>query len=257
MNSLDSSIFSCINKTAIVTGGCGLIGREIVKVLCENGAEVYAADTKDSISAQSFEDENIKPLPIDITNEKSVSDAIGSVIKEKGKLDIMVNSAYPRTEDWAKRLENVPYESWNKNINDHMGGYFLCSRAAAEAMKGDGGSIINLGSIYGSAPPDFSMYEGTGMTMPAAYSAIKGGIIAFTKFLASYYAQNNIRVNAISPGGLFDNQPEEFVEKYLSKTPLGRMGLPGDVASAALFLASDASSYITGHNLIVDGGRTI
>ena len=119
-----------------------------------------------------------------------------------------------------------------------------------------GGTIINLASIYGGVAPDFSMYEGTEMTMPAAYSAIKGGIIALTKYIATYYARYQVRANVISPGGIFDNQQQAFVEKYSEKTPLGRMGTPFDVAGAVVFLASDASSYITGQNLIIDGGWT-
>jgi NAD(P)-dependent dehydrogenase (short-subunit alcohol dehydrogenase family) len=120
-----------------------------------------------------------------------------------------------------------------------------------------GGVIINLASIYGVSAPDFSIYEGTEMTMPVAYSAIKAGIIALTKYIATYYGRYNVRANTISPGGIFDNQPKSFVEKYSGKTPLGRMGTPKEVASVVIFLASDGSSYITGQNLLVDGGWTV
>jgi NAD(P)-dependent dehydrogenase (short-subunit alcohol dehydrogenase family) len=110
--------------------------------------------------------------------------------------------------------------------------------------------------MYGIVAPDFSIYEGTPMTMPVAYSAIKGGVLAFSKYMASYYAKDKIRVNCVSPGGIFDKQPDRFVEKYIAKTPLGRMGTPKDIVGAVLYLASDASLYVTGHNLIVDGGWT-
>jgi NAD(P)-dependent dehydrogenase (short-subunit alcohol dehydrogenase family) len=119
-----------------------------------------------------------------------------------------------------------------------------------------GGSIINFASTYGVVAPDFSIYKGTTMTMPVAYSAIKGGVIAFSKYMSSYCAKDNIRVNCVSPGGIFDKQPVGFVEKYIAKTPLGRMGTPEDLVGAVLYLASDASLYVTGHNLIVDGGWT-
>ena len=116
------------------------------------------------------------------------------------------------------------------------------------------GSLINIASTYGINGPDFSIYEGTEMTMPAAYAVIKGGLVNFTKYLASYYAKHGVRVNALSPGGVFDNQPESFVKNYNKKTPLGRMARPEDMVGAIVYLASDASSYVTGHNLVVDGG---
>jgi NAD(P)-dependent dehydrogenase (short-subunit alcohol dehydrogenase family) len=118
------------------------------------------------------------------------------------------------------------------------------------------GSIVNIGSIYGSVGPDFNVYENTNLTMPAAYSAIKGGVINFSKYLASYYGKNNIRVNCVSPGGIFDHQPIEFVRNYESKVPMKRMGKPDDISPAVSFLLSDDSTYITGQNLIIDGGWT-
>lgn len=251
-----SSIFSCENKTAIVTGGCGLIGREIVKGLSQYGAMVYIAD-QDEASAQKLINQNIKFLNLDITSESSVREVLQTVLEDSGKIDILVNCAYPRTKDWVVKFEKISFESWKENVNNHLGGYFLCCQKVAEQMKfQQSGSIINFASTYGIVAPDFSIYEGTEMTMPAAYSAIKGGIITFTKYLASYYGKYNVRVNTVSPGGIFDNQAPSFVDKYSHKTPLGRMGNPGEIVGAVIYLASDASSYVTGHNLIVDGGWT-
>lgn len=170
----------------------------------------------------------------------------------------MINNAYPRTDDWGLKFEDIPPSSWRANVDLHMNGYCLCCQKAAEQMKKQGaGSIINIGSIYGIVGPDFSIYEGTSMTMPAAYAVIKGGIIQFTRYLASYYGASGVRVNSISPGGVFDGQDSAFVEKYSAKVPLGRMAEPDDISGAVLFLASDASKYITGHNLVVDGGWSV
>jgi NAD(P)-dependent dehydrogenase (short-subunit alcohol dehydrogenase family) len=140
-------------------------------------------------------------------------------------------------------------------VNNHLGGYFLCSKFTAELMKKkSGGSILNFASIYGVVAPDFGIYKGTKMTMPAAYSAIKGGIVAFTRYLSTYYAKYNIRANVISPGGVYNHQNASFVAKYKERTPLNRMANPEDIVGAVVFLSSDASSYITGQNIIIDGG---
>jgi len=251
------NLFSCKDKVALVTGGLGLIGKEIVRGLNDFGASVCVADINErqmeglkNIAAVNFQQ-------FDITSEDSISQTLEAVIKQYKKIDILVNCAYPRTGDWGARCEDVTFDSWKMNVNSHLGGYFLCCQKVAEQMKRQcGGSIINFASIYGVVAPDFSIYEGSTMTMPVAYSAIKGGIIALSKYLATYYAKDNVRVNCISPGGVFDKQPDHFVEKYVAKTPLGRMGTPKDMVGAVLYLASDASSYVTGHNLIVDGGWT-
>ncbi|MBS1238342.1 MAG: short-chain dehydrogenase/reductase [Deltaproteobacteria bacterium] len=250
-------LFSCKNKVAVVTGGLGLIGREIAVALNEFDAKVFIADLGKNSQSIIKGKTNIELIYFDITSETIMSKAMNTIIKRYGKIDIFINSAYPKTKDWGKKLEKIPFESWKTNVNDHLGGYFLSSRMAAEAMKkSGGGTIINIASIYGMVGPDFSIYENTDITMPAAYSAIKGGIISFTKYLATYCAENNIRANVISPGGILDRQPESFIQKYAKKTPLGRMGCPIDITGAAIFLSSDASSYITGQNIVVDGGWT-
>ncbi|MBI5789052.1 MAG: SDR family oxidoreductase [Candidatus Schekmanbacteria bacterium] len=249
-----SNIFSCKQKVALVTGGCGLIGKEIVKALNDFGAKVYIGDT-DKVKAEELTDANY--VYLDITSENSIKEAVEQIIQKEHRLDILVNSAYPRTSDWGLKFEKIPFESWKTNMDMHLGGYFLSSRIAAEQMrKQNNGSIINLASIYGINAPDFSVYEGTEMTMPAAYSAIKGGIITLTKYIATYYAKYNVRANTIAPGGIFDHQPEAFVKKYSAKTPLGRMGMPEEIAGAVIFLASEASSYITGQSIVIDGGWT-
>ena len=254
-----NNLFSLKNKTAIVTGGCGLIGREIVQGLSQFGADVFIADQnepEDKILTEQRQ--NVKYVNLDITSVASVQDVLKRIAIEKGgKIDILVNCAYPRTKDWGAKFENINFESWKLNVDNHLGGYFLMCKETAMLMKEQGGgSIINVASIYGVVAPDFSIYDDTEMTMPAAYAPIKAGIIAMTKYIATYYGSYNIRSNAISPGGIYDNQETSFVEKYSRKTPLGRMGKPDEIVGGVIYLASDASSFVTGQNILVDGGWT-
>lgn len=250
------------NKIIVITGGSGLIGSAMCKLFAEQGAQIIIADI-DLEKAERLASEIrlnnalAYAIEIDITNENSIFNTVNRIISDFGRIDGWVNNAYPRTADWGKKFENIPVESWRKNVDMHLNGYFICCQKVVELMKQQKyGVIVNFSSIYGLVGPNFSIYEGTEMTMPAAYSAIKGGIVNFTRYLATYYGKYNIRVNSISPGGVFDNQNERFVQKYNDLTPLGRMAKPEEIASAALFLLSDAASFITGHNLVVDGGWT-
>lgn len=241
-------MFAIKNKVIVVTGGNGLLGKQMVKLFREEGAMVISAD----IFFSEKKDDNFL---IDITDENSVKEGIAEIVQKYGKIDGWVNNAYPRTQDWGDKFEDITFESWRKNIDMHLNGYFLCCQKILEYMKTQGsGSLVNMSSIYGLLGPDFMIYEGTEMTMPGAYSAIKGGVNNLTRYLASYYGTYQIRVNTVSPGGIFDNQPESFVDKYSTKVPLKRMGNPNDVVSAVYYLLCDESSYVTGHNLIVDGG---
>jgi NAD(P)-dependent dehydrogenase (short-subunit alcohol dehydrogenase family) len=240
------------DKIIFVSGANGLLGREIVQRIKEEEGMCISAD----INLET--DIEAATIQCDITDEVSVKQAIDTVCQEYGRIDGVVNTAYPRTKDWGNKFELIEVESWRKNIDMQLNSVFLLSRAALEKMKDQRkGVVINLSSIYGIVGPDFSVYEGTSLTMPAAYAAIKGGIINFTKYLASYYGPHNLRVNCVSPGGIFDQQPERFVQNYEQKVPMRRMGLPADIAGPVCFLLSDESSYITGHNLVVDGGWTI
>ena len=179
-------------------------------------------------------------VPLDLVEIQS--DSLEKIAKEK------VRNAF----------EKVSLNSWRKNVDMHLNGYFICCKNAAEYMKKrKSGSIINFGSIYGILGPQFSVYKGTKMTVAAPYSAIKGGIINFTRYLASYYGKYNIRVNCVSPGGVYDKQNKLFIKQYKDRTPLGRMADKEDIIGGALYMASDASKYVTGHNLIIDGGWSI
>ncbi|MGE6353874.1 oxidoreductase [Flavobacterium sp. NPDC079362] len=244
-------MFSIKDKVIVVTGGNGLLGKQMVSTFREQGAVVIAADI-------FFEEQYTYDFVIDITNEDSVKNGIATIVEKYDRIDGWVNNAYPRTKDWGTKFEDIPLESWRNNVDMHLNGYFLCCQVVLEQMKKQGfGSLINMSSIYGLVGPDFTVYEGTEMTMPAAYSAIKGGLNNLTRYLASYYGVHQIRVNTVSPGGIFDNQPRLFVDNYNKKVPMKRMGNPQDIVSAALYLLTDESSYITGHNLVVDGGWSI
>jgi NAD(P)-dependent dehydrogenase (short-subunit alcohol dehydrogenase family) len=240
------------NKVIVVTGGNGLLGSRIIKDIQKEGGIAINAE----INVTNTEDLSL--INCDITNESSTRIMVDKIIEKYGKIDGLVNNAYPRTADWSDKFENIKYSSWKSNVDMQMNSLFLLCQTTLNHMKSiKGGSIVNIASIYGVIGPDFSLYEDTEMTMPAAYSAIKGGVINFTRYLASYYGNSNIRVNCVSPGGVFNNQNSNFVKKYETKVPMKRMALPDDIAPCVSFLLSDSSSYITGQNIIIDGGLTI
>jgi NAD(P)-dependent dehydrogenase (short-subunit alcohol dehydrogenase family) len=239
------------DKIIIVTGGNGLLGSEILLQIKNQGGVVINFDINIYSNSEKHQ------IKCDITDTTSINDAINIVLKQYGKIDGLVNNAYPRTSDWGKKFENIQIDSWKSNVDMQMNSIFYMCQSVLEKMKIQNfGSIINMASIYGVVGPDFSIYDNTEMTMPAAYSAIKGGVINFSRYLTSYYGKYNIRVNCISPGGIFNNQSEIFVKNYEAKVPMKRMGKPSDIAPAICFLLSDESSYITGQNIIIDGGWT-
>jgi len=252
--------YSLKNKRSAITGGLGLIGRAIVKTFVDLESETIILDINNEEGERfvnEFSNRKVFYENLDITNLRELSKNIAKLEKKYGKIDIWVNNAYPRTEDWGNKLEDVTVESWRKNIDMHLNGYCICSNEIAKRMALRGkGSIINVSSIQGVTAPDFSIYEGTNMTSAAAYTAIKGGILMYSKYLASYYGKQNVRVNVVCPGGVFNNQPEPFLSKYNAKTILKRMANPEEIAYPIAFLASDASSYITGAVLMIDGGWT-
>lgn len=255
------------NKTIIITGGAGLIGSAFCKACAENGANIIIVDTNPKASKnlasrliRDTKNKNIMFQQCDITKPASIKKTIQSVLKKFKRIDALVNSAYPRNKSYGRKFEDVTYEDFCENLNLHLGGYFLMAKETAVAMKKQkSGNIIFMGSIYGFSAPKFEIYEGTHMTMPVEYAAIKGGVINLTKYLASYLGPYGIRVNAMSPGGVFDNQPESFVKKYVEHVKLApqRMAEQEDVVGVLLFLLSDASAYITGQNIVVDGGWSI
>ncbi len=239
------------DKVIIVTGGSGLIGTFIIKDLISNGAFPINAD----ISVKTNWDKG--EVHCDITSEKSIKEFIDEVVAHYGRIDGLVNNAYPRTSDWGVKFEDIPLDSWRKNVDMQLNCVFLlCQLVLKQMLIQKSGSIVNVSSIYGVVGNDFTIYEGYGGTSPAAYSAIKGGIVNFTRYLASYFGKHGIRVNCVSPGGIIDKQHPSFIERYEYKSPLKRLGRPEEIAPAISFLLSEDASYITGHNLMVDGGWT-
>ncbi|MGL2988131.1 oxidoreductase [Flavobacterium sp. RSSA_27] len=239
------------DRIVIVTGGNGLLGKEIISKIKEEGAFCINID----ISHETSDD--LSTIKCDITDTGSIDTCVKLIVDRYKKIDGLVNNAYPRTADWGNKFEEIEFQSWQKNIDFQLNSYFYFSQQVAKQMiHQKSGSIINMASVYGIVGPDFTVYDGTTMTMPAAYSAIKGGLINLTRYLASYLGPNNIRVNTISPGGIFDSQNPVFVKNYNKKVPMRRMGLPEDISPSVVFLLSDDANYITGQNLAVDGGWT-
>ena len=241
------------NKTVIITGASGLLGRQSVIHLKANGANVVAVDFSNPTI------NNVDFFEADITKNKDIDKLVDYVINKYGRIDGLVNLAYPRTSDWGDKFEDIVFESWQKNVDMQMNSLFYLTQSVLKIMKDqENGSIVNIGSIYGVVGNDFTLYEEYNGSSAAAYSAIKGGIINLTRYLSSYFGKYNIRVNCVSPGGILDekNQQKSFIANYSKKSPLKRLGNPEEIAPAITFLISDEASFITGHNLMVDGGWT-
>lgn len=241
------------DKIIIVTGGSGLIGSAILKDIRSKGGIAINVDINVETDISAF------TIKTDITSEVSILETIELILKHFGKIDGLVNNAYPRTKDWGTKFENIEFSSWQKNVDIQMNSTFLfCQKVLAVMSPKKSGAIVNIASIYGVVGNDFTLYQEYGGTSPAAYAAIKGGVINLTRYLASYYGGSNIRVNCVSPGGILDekNQHPSFIRRYCEKVPLGRMGNADDIAPAVSFMLSEEAKYITGQNLVVDGGWT-
>ncbi|HEY6626153.1 MAG TPA: SDR family oxidoreductase [Ignavibacteriaceae bacterium] len=265
-----SELFSLKEKVAVVTGALGLLGKQHCHALADAGANVVVCDLNESECAKFASSLPSLSLGIstDITHKKSVKDLKDKVISNYGKIDILVNNAAindkfedPLAALEESKFENYPVEMFRKSLDVNVTGMFLCSQVIGTEMANKGyGSIINVASTYGIVAPDQSIYKNEKNEQTfyksAAYPVTKGAVISFTRFLAAYWGNKGVRVNTLSPGGVRDNQEKFFVKNYSSKTPLGRMAHPTDYKGALIFLASDASSYMTGANLVVDGGWT-
>lgn len=251
-----------INKTILVAGAGGLLGSQIVKNALEQGANIIAADINfermqkllSSLNI-NIDSPNLKFIETDITDEDSVKDLFLGI----GHVDGAVNATYPRNSTYGNHFFNVTLASFNENLALHLGSAFLFSQqcAAYFESKKTPFSLVNISSVYGFVAPDFSIYENTSMTMPVEYSAIKSGLLHINKYISKYINNSDFRINAVSPGGIFDSQPEAFLEAYKQKTLGTGMLNVKDIIGSILFLLSEQSRFIVGQNLIIDDGFSL
>lgn len=265
------NLFSLKNKTAIVTGALGLLGKEHCKALASAGANVIVCDldrTKSEKFAKRLQTKSIGCY-FDVNDEFSIKETRDIILDEFGHIDILVNNAAindmfenPKAMAEKSKFENYPFELWDKSIAVNLTGLFKSSQIiGSEMAKRRKGSIINIASTYGIVAPNQDLYKkpngDQSFYKPPAYSASKGAVIAFTRYLAAYWGGKGVRVNALSPGGVENNQDNYFKKNYSERTPLKRMAKPNDYHGGIIFLAGDASNYMTGANLVIDGGWTI
>jgi NAD(P)-dependent dehydrogenase (short-subunit alcohol dehydrogenase family) len=260
--SLDS--FRLDGRVAIVTGASGLLGQQHVRALAGAGARVVVADL---VEPPRLSDTSLS-VALDVTNQASLIAARERILARFGRIDVLVNNAAindkfesPEASAEKSKFENYPLELFQRSLDVNVTGTFLASQVFGSVMaRARRGSIVNVASTYGVVGPDQSIYVKPDGTRPffksPAYPATKGAVLSFTRYLAAYWGSSGVRVNALSPGGIENGQEPWFIDNYAAKTPLGRMGRADEMAGAILFLASDASSYMTGANLVVDGGWT-
>lgn len=262
--------FSLKGKTAIVTGGAGIIGSHFCKALADAGAQVAVVDIKMEEATKVVEqistayNTNAKAFYCDLTSEESVGEMVKAVVEEFGEINILHNNAAGKSSDlnaFFAPFEDYDLNQWKEIMTTNLDSMFLVAKYVGKVMKeqGKGGSIIQTSSIYGVMGPDNRIYEGSyyldrQINTPAIYSASKAGVVGLTKYLATYWARDGIRVNTITPGGVESGQNDTFKQNYSNRIPLGRMAQPEEMTGALVYLASDASSYLTGQNIIIDGG---
>jgi NAD(P)-dependent dehydrogenase (short-subunit alcohol dehydrogenase family) len=252
------------NKVIVITGGAGLLGRNFCRAVAEQGGVAIVADTNLPAAAEvagmiaADYPGRAEAMLLDITDKISVDGLIDELNSKYGRIDAVVNNAYPRNPNYGRKFEDIEYADFCENLNLHLGGYFLVAqRFSRYFVAHGGGNIVNMASIYGCIAPRFDLYKDTAMTNPVEYAAIKSGILHISRYLAQYLKGKGVRVNCLSPGGILDRQPESFLEAYKSYCNEKGMLDPQDIIGSLVFLLSDASKYITGQNLIVDDGFTL
>ena len=247
-----------IKKTAYVTGGLGLIGNSVCAKFQSEGYDCVVLD----LCETEYEISQAKKMRaefFDVSDVSSLKEKINSFFHETAaRPDVWVNCAYPKTDKFGTSSEgSLDYQDWRHNVDIQMSSAcFISSEVARLMSQSGGGAIVNIASIYGMRAPRFEIYNETELSMPPAYSAIKAGIINYSRQLAVFYASRGVRINCVSPGGVYNNQNETFTRNYNSAVPIGRLANPDEIAAPVFFLSSDDSSYITGVNMPVDGGWT-
>jgi len=264
--------FDLTGKTAIVTGGTGLLGREFCRTLAEAGAVVYVADLN-AAAAQLYAQDLIAQgfragwSAVNVADQDSTRAMVDQAVADTGRLDVLVNSAAMDPKFDASQanqqnggFEDFPLDMWRAALDVNLTGMFLCCQAAARQMASQGsGSMINICSTYGLVGPDQRIYrrpDEAPRFKPVYYTVTKAGVLGLTRYLATYYAGTQVRTNALTPGGVYNGHDDLFTQNYSARTVLGRMARKDEMNGALLFLASDASSYMTGSNVVVDGGWT-
>ena len=278
MKQTTKNFFNLKNKIIVITGGSGFLGSEFSSTLSDVGAIPIILD-KNKASLELLKKKFIKNKQrglfflVDLNNETKVNVVINSIIKKYKKIDCLINAAGLTGEDMLKtdsnffeKFENYDFKLWQKSLNGNLSSTFILTKSVAKHMlKRKKGSIINIASDVGIISPDHRIYEadkkinykGVNFNTPLSYSVAKSGIISMTRYLATYWAKKGIRVNCVSPAGVYKKHNKKFVKQLSERIPLGRMAKPGELNGAIIYLCSNASSYVTGHNLVVDGGRTI
>ena len=275
MNKSTQDLFDLTGRVAVITGGTGLLGQQHAEAIAGAGGIPVLADIHTSgidSESKSWRErlgEQACVIETDITNPDSVKALLAKTLSKFGRVDILVNNAAnnPKMENKAEvefsRLENFPLEQWEADLAVGLKGAFLCSQIIGNEMaQRKRGVIVNVASDLAVIAPDQRLYRKSGLSedkqpvKPVTYSVVKTGLIGLTRYLATYWAEAGVRVNAISPGGVYNNQPDDFVERLSKLIPLGRMAKANEYQAALLFLCSDASSYMTGTNLVIDGGRS-
>lgn len=271
--------FSLAGKTALITGGVGLLGIQHAAAILEVGGKVVITDLKESDLAETkkqlardYDSEKIHLRSMDVTNKGNIENTLHSLIDENIRVDILINNAAidPKVDEESaieesSRLENFELEQWNLQLNVGLTGAFLCSQIFGTAMASDGkgGVILNIASDLSVISPDQRLYRKDGLksdlqpVKPVTYSVIKSGLVGLTRYLSTYWIEQGVRCNALSPGGIYNAQGKDFVEKLQSLIPMDRMAHAHEYKSTVQYLCSDASSYMNGQNVVVDGGRSV
>ena len=252
-------------KVIVITGGAGLIGQEFAKAVMSQGGIAVIADIDEERMqyavkelAQIFPSDKIDVFKLNVTSKDSLQECIDYVNRKYKKIDALINNAYPRNKNYGRHFFDVEYDDFVENLGMNLGGCIIPSQLFSLYFQKQGyGNIINISSIYGVIAPKFEIYDNTEMTMPVEYAAIKSGMLHLTKYMAKYFKGKNIRVNAISPGGILDSQPREFLSEYNQQCSTKGMLDPKDLNGALAFLLSDMSSYVNGQNIVVDDGFTL
>ncbi len=248
------------NKVIVVTGGAGTIGQCFVRGIAKRGGIAIIADIDVDAANLLAKDctGRTEAIKLDITSKDSIASLISDLIKRHGRIDGLVNNAYPRNRNYGRKLEDVAYIDFCENVDMHLAGYFLVTQQFCAAFKVQGyGNVVNMSSIYGSMAPRFEVYDGTQMTMPIEYAVIKAGVEHMTRYFAQYFKGTGIRVNSLSPGGILAGQPAEFLGAYNKYCASKGMLDAKDLLGALIFLLSDEARFLTGHNLIIDDGFSL